>query len=446
MEYTVSQISPVKTQVNVSVPAEEANAALSTAVALYRSKADIKGFRKGKVPASVIESRFKKEITAEATTDLINVHINEIMGELKLSPLSGLDVGEAALAKDEPLEYTFSFEHAPAFDLPDYKGQAIEEEEVTVAEADIEAVIERVRKNLAEVTPISDNRPAVDGEVVSVTFEAFENGQPIPGVRAENFELTLGEGQALPEFEALVKTVPAAGEGEAEMTFPADFINTDLAGRTVNMKVAVHVIKQRKLPEINDELAKKAGNFEDLDKMREAITMSYTKSRQDLHRSAAQKKLLDTLLAQVEFPLPPTTVEQQLAGMANDFVEKLERQGKSLEGIGKTLADLEAEMKPKAEELVKTQIFLAAVAAKEELTVGPQEMDAFFYRLSSQTGQDVILLKRYYEDNGLMIMVRDKLLADKAADFIYANAMVTKVPQAEAAPAGEEGPGYGVRD
>lgn len=448
MEYTVSQISPVKTQVNVSVPAEEANAALATAVALYRSKADIKGFRKGKVPSSVIESRFKKEITAEATTDLINVHINEIMGELKLSPLSGLDVSEAALSRDTPLDYTFAFEHAPAFDLPEYKGQAIEEEDVLVADADIEAVIERVRKNLAEVAPISDNRPAEDGEVVSVTFEAFENGAPIPGVRAENFELTLGEGQALPEFEALIKTVPAGGEGEAEMTFPADFINGDLAGRTVTMKVAVHVIKQRKLPEINDELAKKAGNFEDLDKMREAITMSYKKSRQDLHRSAAQKKLLDALLAQVEFPLPPTTVEQQLAGMANDFVDKLERQGKSLEGAGKTMADLEADLKPRAEELVKTQIFLAAVAAKEELSVSPQEMDAFFYRLSSQTGQDVILLKRYYEDNGLMIMVRDKLLADKAADFIYANALVTKVPPAEKPAEAQEGgdKGYGVRD
>lgn len=443
MEYTVEQLSPVKTQVTVTVPADEANAAIATAVALYRSKADIKGFRKGKVPGSLIESRFKKEITAEATTDLINVHINQIMGELKLSPLAGLNVSDAVLAKDTPLTYTFSFEHAPAFDLPDYKGQTIEEEDVEVHDADVDAVIERVRKNLAEVTPLSDNRPAVDGEVVSVTFEAFENDAPVPGVRAENFELALGEGQALPEFEALIKTVPAGQEGQGDMTFPADFINTDLAGRTVTMKVAVHVIKQRKLPEIDDELAKKAGNFENLDKMREAITMSYKKSRQDLHRSAAQKKLLDKLLSQLDFELPEGVVTQELSGMVTEFVDKLERQGKSLAGVGKTKADVEADLKPQAEALVKMQIFLAAVAAKEELTVTPQEMDAFFYRLSTQTSQDVVLLKRYYEDNGLMIMVRDKLLADKAADFIYANASVTKVPQAEVA---AEDKGYGVRD
>ena len=437
MEYTVTQISPVKTQVTVSVPAEEATAALSTAVALFRSKADIKGFRKGKVPSSVIEQRFKKEVVGEATTDLINVHINDIMGELKLSPLSGLDVSEAALAKGEPLEYTFSFEHAPAFDLPEYKGQAIEEEDVVVSEADIESVIERVRKNLAEVAPISDNRAPADGDVVSVTFEAFENGQAIPGVRAENFEMTLGEGQSLADFEALVKTVPAGSEGEGEITFPADFINTDLAGRTVTMKIAVHVIKVRTLPPVDDELAKKAGNFEDLDKMREAITMSYKKSREDLHRSSAQKKLIDKLLAAVDFPLPPATVEQQLGQMVQEFVTQLERRGKSLESTGKSLADIEVEMKPQAEELVKTQIFLAAVALKEELAVTPQEMDAFFYRLSTQVGQDVVLLKRYYEDNGMMIMVRDKLLCDKAADLIYASAMVTKVAPTESAAAAE---------
>jgi trigger factor len=442
LEYTVTQITPVKTQVNVNVPAEEANAALTTAVALYRSKADIKGFRKGKVPASLIESRFKKEITAEATNDLINVHINQIMGELGKSPMSRIDAGEASLAKDEPLAYSFSFEHAPEFELPDYKGKQIEQEDVMVVPSDIDTVIERLRRNLAEVKPVSADRQAVDGDVVSVSFEAFENGAPLPGVRAENFELTLGEGQALPEFEALVKTVSPGSEGQGEMTFPADFINAELSGKTVTMKVAVHVVKERILPPVDDELAKKAGNFENLDKMREAITLSYTKSREDLHRSSAQQKLLDGLLAELDFPLPPSVVAQHLSQMVEDFVSQLERRGKSLESTGKTRADLEAELTPQAEVMVRTQIFLAAVAAKEELSVGPQEMDAYFYRLSTQTGQDVILLKRYYEDQNLMVMVRDKLLADKAADFIYANAMVTKVPPAEAAAE----PAYGVRD
>ena len=439
MEYTVTQITPVKTQVNVTVPAEEATAALTATLALYRAKADIKGFRKGKVPASLIESRFKKEIESEATNDLVNVHVNQIMGELGVSPLSRIDVGEALLEKGKPLDYSFSFEHAAAFELPDYKGLTIDQEEVQVADADIDAVIERLRRNLAEVNPISDDRQPADGDVVSVSFEAFENGQSVPGVHAENFELTLGEGQALPEFETLVKTIHAGGEGQGDMTFPTDFINTDLAGKTVSMKVAVHVIKERILPPIDDEMAKKAGNFENVEKMREAITLSYTRSREDLHRASAQKRLLDGLLEKVDFPLPPAAVKRQLAQMLEEFVTRLERQGKSLESTGKTTADIEKELTPQAEEMVKTQIFLAAVAAKEALVVSPQEMDAVFYRLASQGGQDVVQLKRYYEDANLMPVVRDRLLADKAADLIYANAQINKVP-----PAAEPLP-YGVR-
>lgn len=431
MEYTVTQISPVETQVNVTVPAEEVTAALTATVAVYRARADIKGFRKGKVPASLIESRFKQEIAGETTNELVNAHVNQIMGELDISPLSRIDVGETDVVKGEPMVYTFSFEHAPEFDLPDYKGLSIDQEEAKVAESDIDAVIERLRGNLAEERLITEDRQPADGDVVTVTFEAFENGEPIPGVRAENFELVLGEGQALPDFEALVKTLGAGGEGEGPMTFPADFVNTELAGRTISMKVAVHAIKERILPEVDDEMAKKAGNFESVAKMREVITDSYTRSREDLHRSAAQKKLLDGLLEKLDFPLPPSIVKRQLAQMLEEYAGRLERQGKSLESTGKTVDDLEKELLPEAEEMVKAQIFLSAVAAKEDLSVSPQELDAVFYRMASQSGRDVVEIKRYYEEANLVPVLRDRLRADKAADFIYANAQINTVPATE---------------
>lgn len=439
MEYNVIAVSPVKTKVEVKVPAEEANAALSATVALYRQKADFKGFRKGKVPSSVVESRFRKEIVGEATNDLLNVHINEIMAELGKSPFSRIDVDQVELVKDQPLDYTFEFEHAPAFDLPTYVGLDVEEEEALVAEKDVEAVVERIRGNLAELKPLAASRPATDGEVVSLSFQAFENGEPVPGVKAENFQLTLGEGQALAGFEDLVKTIPAGGQGEGEMTFPEDFINSALAGKTVNMKIAVHVIKEKILPELDDEMAKKAGNFETLARMREAITMSYKSSRQDLHKAAAQKKLLDGILAKLDFPLPESLVETHLGQLIDDYVERLERRGKSLESTGKTLEGLRTEFREQAENIARTQIFLMTVAQAEGLEVDPREMDQYFNQLSQKTGQDVLTLKQYYEQNNLVIPVRDKLLADKAVELIYSKANVKKVPQADGAavPAGE---------
>lgn len=446
MEYNVIAVSPVKTKVEVKVPAEEANAALTATVAIYRQKADFKGFRKGKVPSSVVESRFRKEIVGEATNDLLNVHINEIMAELKKSPFSRIDVDQVELVKDQPLDYTFEFEHAPAFELPVYLGLEVEEEEAVVSEKDIEAVIERIRGNLAELTPLAENRPAKDGEVVSLSFEAFEDGVPVPGVRAENFQLTLGEAQALPDFEALVKTVPSGGQGEGQMTFPEDFINQALAGKTVTMKVAVHVIKEKKLPPLDDAMAQKAGHFESLERMREAITMSYQKSRQDLHKAAAQKKLLDGILEKLDFPLPEALVETHLGQLIDDFVERLERRGKSLESTGKTLEGLRTEFREQAESIARTQIFLMNVAEKEGLEVDPREMDQYFNQLSQKTGQDVLTLKQYYEQNNLVIPVRDKLLADKAVELIYSKANVKKVPAAAAAAAAAAAVGEGAKE
>ena len=194
MEYKVEELSSVKRKVNVQVPVEEVNAAIAATIALYRNDADIKGFRKGKVPSSIIEGRFKKQIYNEATTDLINLHINEILSEMKLAPLSRIDVDAKELVKGQEFNYSFSFEVAPEFEMPEYKGLEVEEEEVEVNKEEVEAVIERLRKRLAKFIVIEEDRHPEEGDAVVIDFEAFKDGKPIEGVKAQNFQMTLGEG------------------------------------------------------------------------------------------------------------------------------------------------------------------------------------------------------------------------------------------------------------
>ncbi len=431
MEYTTTEVSPVEVKVSVEVPAEEVNASLSATIAMMRAQVDIKGFRKGKVPASVIEGRFKEQIYAEATNDLINVHINEVMGELKLTPLSKIDVDAKQLEKGEAFSYTFSFEHAPKIDLPEYKGLEVEETEADIDQKDIDSIIERLRSNNAEVRVLKEERNPIDGDVVVVSFEAFKDGEPVPGIKAQNFEMTLGEGQALIDFETMVKNLVPGQDGDGQMTFPEDFINQNLAGHTVDMKVKLHVIKEKVLPEVNDELAKKAGNFESLEKMKEALKESYVKSRQELYKSEAEKKLLDTLLKMVDFPLPKGVLEETAKNMAQDYVERLERSGKNAEALGKDDAAIRAEIDPQAEELLRSQLLLMALAEKEGLTVQPQEVDAYLYQVATKTGQDFLTIKQYYERENLIFQIKDKILSDKAMDFLYRHANVTKVSAAD---------------
>ncbi len=430
MEYKVEELSPVKRKVAVEVSVEEVHAALAATVALYRKGAEIKGFRKGKVPSSVVEAKFRKQIYGEATTDLINYHINDILGELKLSPLSRIDVDAKEMERDEDFSYSFSFEIAPAFDLPEYKGLAVDEEDVIVDPQQVEDVIERIRQNMAKTVIIKEERPVATGDIAVIDFQAFQDGVKMEGVAANKFELPLGEGNSLPEFEDIVIGMTPGETRENGLTFPADFINETLAGQTVSMQVTLHAIKARNLPEVDDDFAELAGGYSSVQDLKDAIEKSYVSTRKQLVKGDAQKKLLDGIKAAVSFELPQSIVEEQIDKQIVELQGKLERQGKSLDSLGKTPAELREEHRAQAEDVVKSSLVLLAIASAENLTVDPQEVDLVLQKMAASTGQDFHSIKDYYEQHNLMIPLKDRVLADKAMELIYENATVTVVPPA----------------
>lgn len=444
MEYNVEEISPVKRKITVEVPAEEANAAITTTIAMYRMQADVKGFRKGKVPSTVVESKYRKQIYGEATTDLINYQINEIMSGLSLQPMSRIDVDAKELVRDEDFTYSIEFEVAPKLDLPEYKGLEVDEIKSVVTDEEIAEVEGRILENNAEVKVIEDVRTPEDGEVATVTFGAYQDGKIVEGIQAENFDLVLGEGQSLPEFEELVKTLSSGEEGETDVTFPTDFINENLSGQTVTMKCKLHAVKKRIVPEMNDAVAKKAG-FSDVETMRKGIEESYMGQRKQMNKSAAQSQLLESIIGSIdEFPLPPAMVEDRIDRLVQDLEYKLDRQGKGMQSLGKTPEQIREEFRAEAESTVKSEIFLLAVAAEEGLDISPEEIESTLTQLAMQTRQPLHELKKYYEDNNLIVPLKDRLLCDKASELIYDAATVNEIePPADGdkKPAAKKGAG-----
>ncbi|OIO01315.1 MAG: trigger factor [Desulfovibrionaceae bacterium CG1_02_65_16] len=432
MDYKVEELSPVKRKINITVPVEEVNAALTTAVAMYRNRYEIKGFRRGKAPSSVVEGKYRSQIYSEATTDLVNFQINEALSTLGVMPLSRIDMDGKELVRDQEFNYSISFEVAPTFDLPDYEGLAVDVEKAVVKEEEVQEVEQRILNNAATVKPITEVRPAADGDIVVITFGAYKGEEVFQGIQAENFELTLGDRQALPEFEAMLKTLKTGEKGECEITFPEDFINPAMAGQTLTMRATLHAIKEKTLPELTDEVAKRAGGFDSVEKMREAIHQSYMQSRQQLNRSVAQKKLLDQMIAKVDFPLPPSMVENHIDRLLADLEQRLDRQGKSLAALNKTPEELRESHRAQAEEAVRSEILLLAVAKKENLEVKPEEIDVALTQVARQHGQDLLSVKQYYEEHNLIFPLKDRLLADKAIELIYARAAKTEVEPAEA--------------
>lgn len=425
MDYTVEDISPVKKKIHITVDPQEVEAAIMATIAVYRTTVQIDGFRKGKVPASVIEARFRDKIYEEAKQDLVNMHINEVVQALGVTPVSGIDFDGKEMLRDVPYIYSISFETLPVFDLPPYEGVEVVQEKAVVKDSEVEEVIARILKDRAELVPAEGNGPAVDGQTVTVDFAAFENGQPLEGIQTQNFQLPLGENQALADFEALVKTVPLGQSGEGDVRFPDDFVAPDLAGKTATFKVSVNAIKDRKIPEITDELAKTLGQ-ESAEGLRTAIVGSYMKSREALHKGTAQKTLLDSLLKMVDFPLPDAVVDGHLRATVGDRKARIERQGKNLAALGTSEAALAEELRGEAEATARAQVFLLTVARKEQLEVSEQEVNMAVYQLAQQSGQEFKQLKDACVQSGAIFTLRDRLMADKAMEAIYAKAVVVE--------------------
>ncbi|MDP3431327.1 MAG: trigger factor, partial [Desulfomicrobium sp.] len=195
-------------------------------------------------------------------------------------------------------------------------------------------------------------------------------------------------------------------------------------------QITLHAIKVRNLPDVDDDFAELAGGYSSVQDLKDAIEKSYVSTRKQLVKGDAQKKLLDGIKADVSFELPQSIVEEQIDKQIVELQGKLERQGKSLDSLGKAPAELREDLRPLAEDVVKSSLVLLAIASAENLTVDPQEVDLVLQKLAASTGQDFHSIKDYYEQHNLMIPLKDRVLADKAMELIYDNATVTTVPPA----------------
>ncbi|MCF8104043.1 MAG: trigger factor [Desulfohalobiaceae bacterium] len=430
MEYQVEDVNSVKKQVSVQVGSDEINAAIGAAVAMQRKDLKLSGFRQGKVPGSLVEQKFKKEIYNQAAQDLLNVHFSQILGEIGLEPLGGVDVDAGPITRDQDYRYSFSFEFVPEIDLPEYHGLQAEKRKPVVSEEMVNNALERIRFENSTLELVKEERHPRDGDVAVIDFAAFQNGQPLENIKQDKFELPLGEAQALSDFEEIVKGLLPGQSGEGEVTFPDDFINQDLAGQTVTMQVHLNVIKERVLPAVDEELAQKVAGHGSVESLRKQIEENFHGYFENMEKSRVQKKLLDQLSAKTDFALPETMVERQLDGMLENKQKRLEQEGKSLEAEGSP-EELKEKLRPEAEELVKNHLILLEIAKKEDLSISPQEVDQYLYQTAVRNRQDPEQLRKHYEDNNLMFALKDSLLADRAAEVLYEKAELQEIEPEE---------------
>ncbi|MBM7624844.1 trigger factor [Sporohalobacter salinus] len=425
MKVSKEVIEENKVQLDVEVEAEETNKALDEAYKEVVKDVEIDGFRKGKVPRQVLEARYGKEILHKDALDiLIPKAYREAIEEAEIEPIDQPEISDFSIEEDEPTTFTAEVEVKPEVELGEYTDLDIEKELEEVTEEDIEEALDQKRERFAELKA-ADRDEVQEGDYVVIDFEGYIDGEPFEGGSAEEYTLEIGSDSFIPGFEEQLIGAKVGEEVEVDVTFPEGYQQEDLAGEGAIFKVDVKEIKEKELPELDDELAKEVGDFETLGELKEDITNTLKEEAERKAENVFTNELIETISEDAEVNIPETMVENELDVMMNSMKQRLQQQGMDfeqyLEMTGTDEASFREENREEARKRVKSSLTLEAIAEKENIDATDEEIEGKIEEIANQQDQDPEMVKAMLQMQGQYDSLIESIKNEKVLDFLVEN-------------------------
>ena len=429
MSLQVEKLEKNMAKLTIEVEAGELDKAIESAYQKNKSKISIPGFRKGKAPRKMIEQMYGKEVFYEDAANALIPSayakaVDECEEEIVSQPT--IDVVQAEAGK--PFIFTAEVALKPEVTLGKYKGVEVEAIDVTVTDEDVNAAIDRERENNARTVTVED-RAVKEKDVVTLDFEGFVDGVAFEGGKGENYPLTIGSKTFIPGFEEQLVGAELNKEVEVNVTFPEDYQAEELAGKAAVFKCTVKEIKEKQLPELDDEFASEVSEFETLAEYKEDVKKNLTEKKEADAKNQKEQKVIEAIIADAKMDIPEAMVVSQQRQMAEDFAQRLQMQGLSIEQYfqftGLTGETFLAQMKPQAENRIKTRLVLEAVAAAENMVVSDEEYKDELKKMAEAYQMEVEKIEEMigsYEEKG----IKSDISIRKAVDFVVAEAKEKK--------------------
>jgi trigger factor len=418
--------SPTRTVLEIEVPAERVQEAIDDTVRSYARRAAIPGFRKGKAPESVVRQRFADQIRADALEALLPDAVSEAIQEKQLAILGRPRVEDLKWEPPGPIRFSARLDIKPSVDPGDWRGVTVEDQPVEPSEDEVSKVIDRIREAHAEFHPV-EGRPAAPGDFavadIAGTFvEILAPGQNPRTFNDEKLTLEVGHADSMPEInDALRGAVP--GETRSfRKTFPDDFPNEEFRGKTVDYRVTLAAVKEKKLPSLDDEFARSVGDGQTVETLRDRVRSRLRAERETDRRRKLRRTILDVLLSRQQIPAPEVLVESETASALRDYARYLAASGVDPEK--EDWAKLQEEARPGAERRVKEYLLLDAIAEREGVAVSETELEAEFKRAAAQRGVEPAALREQMAQAGGIEALRDEMRLSKAVDLLIDAAKV----------------------
>ena len=386
---TVKKLSETVYEVSATRSGEELKH-LKKHVLVHFKDAKVDGFRKGHVPADVLEKKFKKEIEGEILNHIISEEYRKAVEENNLSPIADIKL-EKYENNEDNVEVVFTIPVLPEINLGDYKSVKVEKEALDVNDEKVNAEIEIMRSNAGKLKEVADDEAAKDKDVTNINFEGFIDGEAFDGGKAEGFDLTLGSKSFIDTFEDQIIGHKKGDEFDVNVTFPEEYHAENLKGKPAVFKVKVNSIKRKEEAELNEDLAKELG-YDSVEDLKAKTKENLIKREETRIENEYKGKVVDAVVDGVNFEIPEAIVEREIQFQINRFAQQLQMQGMSLnqyfEMTGQNIEKMRESIKESAEKSVKRDLVLNEIAKAEKVEATEEEVNAELDRTALMYGMD----------------------------------------------------------
>ncbi len=431
MSLQVEKLEHNMAKLTIEVAAEELEKAIQSAYRKNKNKISVPGFRKGKVPRQLIEKMYGREVFYEdAANELIPGAYDKALDECEETIVSSPKIEVEQIEAGKPFIFTAEVALKPEVKLGKYKGVKVEKQDISVTEEEVDEVVAKERDNNARNIEV-EGRAVENGDIVTIDFEGFVDGVAFDGGKGENYPLTIGSGAFIPGFEEQLIGKNRDEEAEVNVTFPEDYHAEELKGKEALFKVAIKEIKTKELPALDDEFASEVSEFDTLEEYKEDIRKKIADRKEKDARNKKEEEVVDAIIADADMDIPDAMVETQQRQIMDEFAQRLQMQGLSLEQYyqftGLNAQTMLEQVKPQAVRRIKSRLVLEAVVAAEGITASDEDYETEIARMSEVYSMEADKVKEMLESNeNAKKQLMEDLAITKAADFVVEQAKETK--------------------
>ena len=412
-----------KRTLEISIPVQEVEGETSRVVADVQRRAKLPGFRPGKAPTSIIRKQFAGDIRQRVLEALIPKFLQQQFEAENLNVVGTPDISNVHFHDGEPLRFKAQFEVVPQIELGNYKEIEVPYHDPEVTDADVAKRLDEIRDQKAQFVNV-DPRVVEDGDYAVVSLQSIGGVEGEP-VKTDEMVLEIGGADTFAAFTENLRGLTPGDEREFEVTYPADYGSTRLAGRTVEFHAVLKGIRKKELPELNDEFAQDLGDYRNMEELREAIRKSIFAQRQAEAQQDAKNKIVEKLADAHDFPIPEVFVERQIRNRVEQMVRAMGAEGADLKSLKLDWTKLKETQREKAVREVKASMLLSRIAEREVIVATRDEVDREVERAARQEKQPVAAVHIRFEKDGTLGRIASHIQTEKTLNFLFEHARKT---------------------